>query len=75
MDFKLNMGSLRFESGNGQTCSTCDTFSYSSTGETMLVFDIPDEYGSTTCERVCTKCMWNTFKTVIKLLNSGKKLI
>ena len=76
MEFKLDLGSLRFESGSGKTCSTFDiSMTYGSAG-TMLAFDVPDTtHGYSNTELVCTNCMWNTFKTVIKLLSSGKKLI
>jgi hypothetical protein len=78
MEFKLDLGSLRFESSSGQTCSACGKiYSYNDSASTMLTFDVPDpnySYGIL-AEHICTTCMWNTFKTFIKLLNSGKKLI
>jgi len=76
MEFKLDLGSLRFESGYNKICNACDEYNMNQ-DHTMLAFDVPDTNNTycTTTERVCTKCMWATFKTVIKLLNSGKKLI
>lgn len=77
MEFKIDLGGISFEKANGQTCDVCNQYQAYGSPASMLALDVPEDGNSsyTNTERICTKCMWNTFKTVIKLLNSGKKLI